>query len=360
MKDTENSPSVNHSDARFFPIIFGIIHAVIDASCVTVIFSSIPLHGLTPFAGFYVILTYDLLAFAGQAFLGLMVDYLRLFKGILSGGIILTVFAVIFLRIEPITAMLFAGIGNACFHVGAGALSLHVNPGRATPPGIFVAPGALGLALGTWMGKSGLDFTWALLPALAVSFFAALYFKKPEVPYRKTISKPNISKPALILLLLLFSIIIRSFVGLGGSYECPKFAVVSFGLAFAAFAGKASGGIVSDRLGWIETSVCALLISAPLIAFGNENHVMVTIGMFLFQMTMPVTLVAVASTLPGRPAFAFGLTCLALIIGALPTFFREVKIHYNPHFFFALIILSTIAIYVGLRLLKKEVPMKFK
>jgi hypothetical protein len=42
--------------------------------------------------------------------------------------------------------------------------------------------------------------------------------------------------------------------------------------------------------------------------------------MFLLNLTMPVTLAAVADTLPGRPAFAFGLTCLALILGAFAAF----------------------------------------
>ena len=40
--------------------------------------------------------------------------------------------------------------------------------------------------------------------------------------------------------------------------------------------------------------------------------------MLVFQFTMPVTLAAVYLALPRRPGLAFGLPCLALLLGALP------------------------------------------
>ena len=42
------------------------------------------------------------------------------------------------------------------------------------------------------------------------------------------------------------------------------------------------------------------------------------LGMFALNITMPITLVAVTDVLPGREGFSFGLTCAALIAGALP------------------------------------------
>jgi hypothetical protein len=45
-------------------------------------------------------------------------------------------------------------------------------------------------------------------------------------------------------------------------------------------------------------------------------------GIFLFNMTMPITLVVISNTFQGRQGFAFGLTTLALIIGALPYYAR--------------------------------------
>lgn len=73
-------------------------------------------------------------------------------------------------------------------------------------------------------------------------------------------------------------------------------------------------------------------------------------------MTMPVTLVAIAALLPGRTAFAFGLACLVLVMGAIPTFYQFTKLFYNSYLFFVLIILSAASIYLSLRLMKRIVP----
>ena len=76
--------------------------------------------------------------------------------------------------------------------------------------------------------------------------------------------------------------------------------------------------------------------------------------MFLFQATMPITLTAISNMLPGRPGFAFGLTCLALIIGALPAF-TELKTYYSSGLLTLLTILITAAaLYVALRLYSKN------
>jgi hypothetical protein len=157
---------------------------------------------------------------------------------------------------------------------------------------------------------------------------------------------------------LLVSISIRAFVGFAGAHECPKFPLISFGLAFAAFGGKACGGIISDRLGWIPTSVGALLLSAPLIALGGSNSSIIMLGMFFFQMTMPVTLTAVWALMPGKPAFSFGLCSLALVIGAFAAFYKPWLVFYTSSVFFGLITLSAIAILAALSELKEFMPVQ--
>ena len=163
----------------------------------------------------------------------------------------------------------------------------------------------------------------------------------------------------LVLFLLLFSIVVRSLVGRAGGYLCPRAFAVGVGFACAAFAGKALGGIVSDRLGWLETGVGALVLAAPLVAFGGSHAAAVTVGLFLVQTTMPVTLAATAALLPGRPGTAFGLASLAYIAGFLPTLSGAAKALYGPPAFLALILLSAAALYAALRLLRGAVPMKF-
>jgi FSR family fosmidomycin resistance protein-like MFS transporter len=95
----------------------------------------------------------------------------------------------------------------------------------------------------------------------------------------------------------------------------------SFGLtlAFLAAAGKAAGGILADRFGWIRVTLLAILVAAPLTSFGSAAAPFVAVGTFLFQMAMPVTLAAVGRMFLRLSSFAFGLASLALLVGAVPT-----------------------------------------
>jgi FSR family fosmidomycin resistance protein-like MFS transporter len=336
---------------KSLPVVYGIIHALIDASCAALVFGAISMHSLPPFKTHYLILTYNTLAFGTQVLCGLLTDRLRAPRLAALSGIVLTAVALLFAGTAPIAAAVIVGMGNAFFHVGAGAITLFVTPGRAKAPGIFVGPGALGLAIGIWIGKNGYFTAWPFILALVLSYFIVLKSNIPQVYKRPKEETVKINFAFLIITCLFISIIIRSLVGFAGGQACPKSTMVSFGLATAAFAGKTFGGIISDRFGWIKISVGALLLSSPLIALSKGNPAAVISGMCLFQMTMPVTLVAIVAVLPKRPAFAFGLTCLALIIGAYPSFFNMKAYYAHPYVIFGLILISAALVYLGLRLL---------
>lgn len=359
------SPWLAHAlnDSRRLPAVLGVIHAAVDAACAMAVLSTVVFHRLNTGHAFYLVVAYNILAFAGQAPAGALTDRLRRPRGATLLGLALTALATMTLTLEPVTTMVLAGVGNAFFHVGAGAMVLRLNPDRATAPGIYVAPGALGLALGVWLGRGGWTLAWPFALALAVGFAVTWFIAVPPATYAPTVEekrtpRPQLSYPKLVIGLLLVSVTVRSLLGFAGAYAVPKEAVVMFGLATAAFGGKALGGIVSDRIGWLETSVGALLLSAPLIAFGGSNALLVIIGMFLFQMTMPVTLSAIALVIPGRPGLAFGMPCLALILGALPTFYSSVKVFYGPFAFLGLVVLSAASVLAGLHLLGPRNPVK--
>jgi FSR family fosmidomycin resistance protein-like MFS transporter len=348
-----------HNEAPFFPLSYGVIHGIVDAVTVTVVFAALSIHSVDASTGYQLVILYNLLAFAGQAPIGYFSDRTRSTRSMVLGGIVCAWFGVALVNVEPVIAIGVVGIGNALFHVGAGALSLYVTPGRAAAPGIFVGPGALGLGLGTWMGKNGIVYEWPMLAILALAFVFALFSRNPVVPYEQKPRIVEVNRGYLIMGLMLFSVAVRSAVGMAGSYECPRTHWAPAAFALAACAGKSLGGALSDRVGWTSTSVGALLISAPLIAFLGTSPVALAAGIFFLQMTMPVTLVAIASIIPGRPGFAFGLACLLLFLGALPTFYAPTKTLYSPGLFFVLILLSAASVYIGLRLLQEEVPMRF-
>jgi len=96
-----------------------------------------------------------------------------------------------------------------------------------------------------------------------------------------------------------------------------------------------------------------------MIAFGEIHPALLTVGLFIFQMTMPITLVAVYLLLPGRPRSGFRLETAWPILWVLPNLFPFFKSFYHPNIFLILILLSAAMMYAGLYAMKRAVPMKF-
>ena len=89
--------------------------------------------------------------------------------------------------------------------------------------------------------------------------------------------------------------------------------ILTCGIVF----GKTAGGFLADRFGAV-ISVCVTL-GASAILFLFAGHPLAGIlAVFLFNMTMPVTLGALSRMLPGVKGFAFGILTLALFAGLVP------------------------------------------
>jgi FSR family fosmidomycin resistance protein-like MFS transporter len=340
------------AESRFRPAVYGLIHALVDAACVAAVVRASRGSYLGDLSTFWTVAGYDLLAFGLEFPLGLVVDRLQLTR---FSMIIGTAMAAVVLAPGPIPAlatMIVAGVGNGLFHLGAGGLVLRSAGGRAAPAGVFVAPGALGLGLGMWMGRTGRGSTFPIYFALAFAVIALITLDKPAAAERDTPSQgkeqPAIFPWLVLLMLLLVSVAVRSFVGFGACFQCPGGLAVAIGLPVAAFLGKLLGGMMADRLGWLRASTGALLLSLPLIAFSGGSLVLALPGVLLFQSTMAVTLVAVYGLMPRWPATAFGLPCLALVAGSFPTFFPAGKQLFGRWTFVLLIAFSAAALALAL------------
>jgi FSR family fosmidomycin resistance protein-like MFS transporter len=349
------------AQSRFRPAIYGGIHALVDAACVAAVVRAS--HGSTvgDLGAFWTVAGYDWLAFGLQFPLGLLVDRLRLARLSMIVGAAIAALVLAPGPIPSLATMIAAGVGNALFHLGAGGLVLRSSGGRAAPAGVFVAPGALGLGLGLWMGRTGRGSTFPIYVALAFAVIALITLDKPAAEGQSTPSQsgaaptwPAVFPWFVLLLLLLASVAVRSFVGFGACFQCPGGLAVVIGLPAAGFLGKLVGGMVADRLGWLRASIGALLLSLPLIAFSGGSLVLALPGVLLFQSTMAVTLVAVYALMPRWPATAFGLPCLALIAGAFPTFVPEGKQLFGRWTFALLIALSAAVLAVALRRLSRR------
>ena len=95
-------------------------------------------------------------------------------------------------------------MGNALFHVGGGSISLNLTPKKAFAPGIYVAPGAFGILLGTLLGKGGQFIAWPFILGLIILSILMFIIKKPEMNYEQEEIKENKFKYFEFILLLVF------------------------------------------------------------------------------------------------------------------------------------------------------------
>ena len=296
---------------------YSIIHAIVDMSCVAVMFSTLIIHGYNSHDTFIFIITYNIIAFGIQAPIGLLVDKFQVPKESAFIGCVLVI-ASIFVFEIPALVVILSGLGNAFFHVGGGSISLNFSPKRAAAPGIFVAPGAIGLTAGILIGENDLFTALPFVLILIASCIFILICKIPKINYQRVSLKSNIKFFEIVLILLLFSVSIRSLYGLTAEWKSDITLLIILTLATAC--GKAFGGLFADRFGWVRVAVSALILSAPLLSFFPDSPLLVITGTFLIQMTMPITLTALSNMLPGRSATAFGLSVFALIIGVIPSY----------------------------------------
>jgi len=342
--------SLKNISANLF--VYGITHALVDFICGAVLFSIFANKIITDLPEFInLVILYSILAFGLQIIFGFFTDYFKSPRITALIGCILTGISAFLFLSFPILAVIFAGIGNALFHVGGGSISLNLTPKKVTAPGIYVAPGAIGLFLGVMLGKGGQFIAWPFILFLVILCILMFIVKKPEMNYiKEKIEKSKINYFELILFLVFLSIAIRSLVGMVMIFPWKVNIELAVILTIAIVLGKGLGGILADKFGWIKIGVGALALSIPFLVFGATIPFVAIIGMFLFNITMPITLVAISNILPGRPGFAFGITCLALIIGAFPTFDSGVKqLLGGKLFIFIIIIISALALYFGLK-----------
>jgi len=328
--------------------VYSMAHALIDATCAGVIFAIVARAQAEPQMLFGLIVVYNVLAFSTQPLFGLVVDRFAIPVYAAVLGAVLVAVSTLFLPV-PFLAVLMTGIGNALFHVGGGVISLNLLPGRAALPGIYVAPGALGLLAGMLIGKGGHFVAWPFILLLSGTIVLILRIPRPEAVAPRSLPG-NLKWFETVILLLLISVAIRSLVGMSLVFPWKSNPALLFVLTGAVVLGKAWGGILGDRFGWAKVAVSGLAVSIPLLTFFAQSPAPAILGVFLFNLSMPVTLICLAEMLPGKSGFAFGLTTLALIIGALPTFTQLRVSTGHPAFIFVSIFVSVAALYVGLRL----------
>lgn len=385
-------------------VIYSALHLLVDGMCALAMFGRLLPGGDRGLS----ILVYNFCAFALQMPLGVALDALCGGKKGREVG-----FPFLFALAGVLCTMGGAflhpavlGIGNALFHVGGGVGTIREDDRRSWRGrglGVFVAPGALGLYLGTVLGRGGSWQMWAfgtgvlmaLLCAGAIWGRKAHHFEVSgrkahcfgmrgqkvcffEVSGRKAHrfevsggeggteripesgvrgrgteadwraeAQPSKSSPqktekqaagntgqgirntAIAAVCCILVVILRSYVGMAVAFPWKTGFRAGLLAVLMVVGGKAAGGFASARYGMRMTTTVSLGL-AGICYLCSAAMLPGLAALFLFNMTMPITLYWLARSMPRMPGFAFGLLTFALFLGFLPTYFGVAAVVDGP------------------------------
>lgn len=290
--------------------LYSLAHFWVDLSCAFLVFRTLLDSGDLAMC----LLLYNFCAFAMQMPLGLIADKLDRNGLVAAVGCLLVALA--YLSPIPLVTAVVAGMGNALFHLGGGIDVLNGSRKKAAALGVFVSPGALGLFIGTAWGKGSVPALW--VGPLGLVLLATAILTIAKGPSGNAPMDPTPVRGYAPLLPLFAVVVLRSYMGMNQAFPWKGTGQWAVLLTLALVLGKTAGGFLMDKLGPRKASAASLLLAAVLYLF-CDVPVLGTIAVFLFNMTMPITLWAAARVTPGAKGFAFGLLTFGLFIGYIPT-----------------------------------------
>lgn len=297
--------------------VYSAAHAAVDFACAFLVYSTMLDEPALPLC----ILLYNFCAFALQMPFGLLADGWNrnaIMAAVGCGGVALAFVP----GIPALLGAVIAGVGNGLFHVGGGLDVLNDSKERASALGIFVSPGALGLYFGGVLGGRGA--IPGLLPVVVLLAFGGLILLTARHTYRGFAScnapaeLPRPREGWLPVVLLTAVVVLRSYMGFNQTLPWKGEGNWGVIVTVALVLGKAFGGFLCDWVGAKKAAALSLGLAAVCYLF-SANPLCGTMAVFLFNMTMPITLWAAARLLPGGKGFAFGLLTFALFLGYIPT-----------------------------------------
>ena len=287
------------------------------------------------------VILYNTCAFTTQCVVGMLPDSIGHGKELVLVSAVVIAFGV-FLPVPIMIKAIVVGLGNSLFHVSGGYITLKESRSMG-PLGVFVAPGAIGLFIGTVFPAVRLPFTAALVvmteliilacgteddeddydPAYGDDFESdAKCVNTGEQGFDRsragtaTRAIPDGEK-ILLAGMLLIAVAARAVGGSAVTYPWKIGIAAGAMLVFAVFLGKALGGVIADRVGIRPAAVVSVAAASVLLVFFSGMMVPSLIGQFALNISMPITLYLIYQLFPDRPGFAFGLAASALWPGTL-------------------------------------------
>ena len=330
-----------------FPLLalYSLAHFWVDLSCALLLFRNLLGSG----EWMLCVLLYNFCAFALQMPLGALADRLSRNGLLAASGCVLV--AAAYLSPWGVLTAVTAGVGNALFHLGGGVDVLNRSEKRCAALGVFVSPGAFGLYLGTAWGK-GVSTPLFIGPAVLLVLAAAILslsrrcfgsLRSENVPFDT--AAPGGLWPMAPLFLV---VVLRSYMGMNQAFSWKGAGHWALALTAALVLGKCAGGFLADRMGAVRASNLSLGLAAALYLL-SALPLPGTLAVFCFNMTMPITLWAVAQVMPGAKGFTFGLLTFALFLGFLPSWMGWPSLLTGPLAYAAVALVSMGLMRLGLK-----------
>ena len=304
--------------------ISALLHLLVDGLCVCSLYliaSSFPVSRLVG-----IFLTYNVLAFLTQPLTGLLADHMARKHWLLLASVLLLTMAVLATSVvmalgtSAFGIMLVAvllGMGNSLFHVWGGKQVAVKTNNDMRALGVFVSTGAFGLAIGF------VFFSWPLLYVflLLICLLAVGVVQEPEGSSQESEDERQETRSwsqlfvILAVVGLMVAVMLRSFVGEAFSSGITKSSMMVLLIGGLSMLGKMAGGWIARQMGIVKMLVMVLLVVMACYLFKDHGLVILLVGLFAVNCTMPVTLYLVNLVLPGKEGLAFGLLAAALIPG---------------------------------------------
>lgn len=336
--------------------IYSLCHFIVDFACVIFILGKLPNFANTNSEFIISVFIYNFFAFAFQVPLGYILDKFKNYKYIAIIGLCLIGLCYLINLNNSFILATLVGIGNALFHLEGGVNIYSLSDRKAFLNGLFVAPGALGIFLGTTFYEK-LITTYLPLILIIISIVLLFLVQKREIDKKLEENKKynfNNFSIALIVILIGISIIVRSIGGSAIIYTWKSGFALGFIYTISIAIGKAFGGLLADNFGLLKVTLISLTCSAICLILGYNVHIFAYIGILLFNIPMSITLTILENVLTKRSAYAVGLNTMFLFIGYLICFI-DITIN-NNYIIFGSIILAMLSIYFAYKLyLKGEI-----
>ena len=305
-----------------FISIYSLSHFIVDFVCAVFVLGKLPHIAYTVKDFAISVVIYNFFAFAFQVPLGYILDKFKIYKYVSIIGLCLIGFSYLINYNNIFILAIIVGIGNALFHLEGGVNIYSLSNRKAFLNGLFVAPGALGIFLGTAFHDE-LIITYIPIVLIIISICLLFLVQKYEIKNKLENNKktsdinPNID---LIVFLIGISIIVRSIGGSAIIYTWKSSFILGLIYTISIVIGKAFGGLLADKFGLLKVAIISLASSMVCLILGYNIHVFAYIGILLFNIPMSITLTILINTLSNRVAYAVGLNTMFLFIGYLICF----------------------------------------